>query len=50
VYVHRIFAGTDYEKRIEKRTVRLEEEEKVNWAGVSHDQQITKASTIIYAA
>jgi 3-oxoacid CoA-transferase subunit A len=28
VYVHRIFAGTDYEKRIEKRTVRLEEEEK----------------------
>jgi 3-oxoacid CoA-transferase subunit A len=28
VYIHRIFEGTDYEKRIEKRTVRLEEEEK----------------------
>lgn len=25
VYVHRIFQGTDYEKRIERRTVRLEQ-------------------------
>ncbi|RYG00698.1 MAG: CoA transferase subunit A [Chitinophagaceae bacterium] len=24
IYVHRIFAGTEYEKRIEKRTVRIE--------------------------
>jgi 3-oxoacid CoA-transferase subunit A len=25
IYVHRIFEGTGYEKRIEKRTVRLRE-------------------------